>query len=1189
MADLLRRLTSSGELRAPLKEPVQLEFPQLEETVSGLARELWRDGFFVEAPRLKPPGTRVRFVLTLGGPGNELSGRGVVTRAHREDKERELHAGMQIRFMDLDRATRKTIQRWLDTHGRQAKVETPEEAVPEDDEELQAGVAALRMILGQDGEAGSGLPVEVELDRTKAALSELRQRSEALTGELRRRLDQAGFRLAELEEANGAQQRRLEETAAGCSAAESRAEDLDRQRARLASELQQARVEQARTEKSLAAAGDESSAQAQRIAELESSLAGAESSWRKSVERLKRVTESHAALKKEHGTLTARNRVLEEELEAANSASLGLQKQAAERQGVFRGRLESLEAGVATAEEARAQLVQRLEEAAEQRIQLGAQLDSVRAQAERARKQLDSAQASLETRGERIRQLESSLMEAESGARASADSLQRLAGERDALELERTKLRSRSARLEEQLRAGREELHTQQKSAGETEADLRARLELLEAGLATAERARAELGGRVEESATARAAAEQRLAESAAAHAETERRVAEQGARIKKLEAQLKTADAEARRLEKALEEATRTDGRRQRQIESLQGELDRAAGERQRLELVFEERLSGLQQELTAAARNGLYLTERIDEIHAAQNVDKQQLLEAVAGRGEFEAALEETGKQAARLEEALRAAHEATRRETARRGELESSLATAEAESRETAECLQAMALERDALLEKRHSEAAERERLATELAGERQKADAAHRQADETESSLRQALERLEEKLAAAGETRAGLERRLAAEAEAVAGAERRAAQLEARDQHLASELEGAEATARRLDEEQDAMRTILGQRDGCIAELEAELESSRTALGLHDGRIAELEMELETATTDLDQRDGRIVELETEAGAARSRLEQAEQSGAELRQSLERQTAESRAELAKLGSALEEQRQKLEEQAALRQQAEKAESALRGELEGLRRELEEARGLEEQLAAARSETARLGPQLQSAHEELDRLAAAAAAPEGPSESPSRRPRRRGWALWLTAVLVTALAVTWMLANDDDGPPARPAPAPSGISSPAAETGPAPASALEPEAPTAPDAGLEPVAAEGPTEADTVRQEILDTLEAWAGAWSGQRAEDYLAFYSPEFRSTRGRSFEAWAGLRRQRILGPGYIRVELDRIEVEPAGPDSATASFVQSYTSDGFSDRVAKRLELARAEDGWRIVAEEAAQ
>jgi hypothetical protein len=247
------------------------------------------------------------------------------------------------------------------------------------------------------------------------------------------------------------------------------------------------------------------------------------------------------------------------------------------------------------------------------------------------------------------------------------------------------------------------------------------------------------------------------------------------------------------------------------------------------------------------------------------------------------------------------------------------------------------------------------------------------------------------------------------------------------------------------------------------------------------------------------------------------------------------------------------------------------------------------LEEARGLEEQLAAARSETARLGPQLQSAHEELDRLAAAAAAPEGPSESPSRRPRRRGWALWLTAVLVTALAVTWMLANDDDGPPARPAPAPSGISSPAAETGPAPASALEPEAPTAPDAGLEPVAAEGPTEADTVRQEILDTLEAWAGAWSGQRAEDYLAFYSPEFRSTRGRSFEAWAGLRRQRILGPGYIRVELDRIEVEPAGPDSATASFVQSYTSDGFSDRVAKRLELARAEDGWRIVAEEAAQ
>ncbi len=91
-----------------------------------------------------------------------------------------------------------------------------------------------------------------------------------------------------------------------------------------------------------------------------------------------------------------------------------------------------------------------------------------------------------------------------------------------------------------------------------------------------------------------------------------------------------------------------------------------------------------------------------------------------------------------------------------------------------------------------------------------------------------------------------------------------------------------------------------------------------------------------------------------------------------------------------------------------------------------------------------------------------------------------------------------------------------------------------------------------------------------------------------DDYLAFYSPEFRSTGGRSFEAWAVVRRQRIVRPAFIQVDLEEIEIELTAPDRATARFVQAYASDGFSDRVVKLLELARAEDGWRIVAEEAA-
>ncbi len=107
----------------------------------------------------------------------------------------------------------------------------------------------------------------------------------------------------------------------------------------------------------------------------------------------------------------------------------------------------------------------------------------------------------------------------------------------------------------------------------------------------------------------------------------------------------------------------------------------------------------------------------------------------------------------------------------------------------------------------------------------------------------------------------------------------------------------------------------------------------------------------------------------------------------------------------------------------------------------------------------------------------------------------------------------------------------------------------------------------------------------EEVVGTVLAWARAWSEQRVDDYLAFYSDAFRPPGGEGLESWAALRRERLAAPSSIQVTLDQIVPVVRG-DRAGVTFVQSYTSDTFSDSVSKTLVLERAASGdWQIVEE----
>ncbi len=107
-----------------------------------------------------------------------------------------------------------------------------------------------------------------------------------------------------------------------------------------------------------------------------------------------------------------------------------------------------------------------------------------------------------------------------------------------------------------------------------------------------------------------------------------------------------------------------------------------------------------------------------------------------------------------------------------------------------------------------------------------------------------------------------------------------------------------------------------------------------------------------------------------------------------------------------------------------------------------------------------------------------------------------------------------------------------------------------------------------------------------EVVATVRAWAKAWSEQRVDNYLSFYSFDFVPPDGASREVWAAQRRARLEAPRSIEVTLDQISPMVVG-DRATVSFVQSYDADSFDDVVEKTLVLERTDGLWRIVEERA--
>jgi hypothetical protein len=120
--------------------------------------------------------------------------------------------------------------------------------------------------------------------------------------------------------------------------------------------------------------------------------------------------------------------------------------------------------------------------------------------------------------------------------------------------------------------------------------------------------------------------------------------------------------------------------------------------------------------------------------------------------------------------------------------------------------------------------------------------------------------------------------------------------------------------------------------------------------------------------------------------------------------------------------------------------------------------------------------------------------------------------------------------------------------------------------------------------------PPSADTRQSvaaaEVVEVVESWAQAWSGQDVEAYLRHYGADFRPPRGESREQWERARRSRLSRPAFIAVSVGDVAVEfGRGELVASATFDQAYRSNTYQDRTRKRLDLVRTGSEWQIVRE----
>jgi len=103
-----------------------------------------------------------------------------------------------------------------------------------------------------------------------------------------------------------------------------------------------------------------------------------------------------------------------------------------------------------------------------------------------------------------------------------------------------------------------------------------------------------------------------------------------------------------------------------------------------------------------------------------------------------------------------------------------------------------------------------------------------------------------------------------------------------------------------------------------------------------------------------------------------------------------------------------------------------------------------------------------------------------------------------------------------------------------------------------------------------------------EVLETVNNWAKAWSNNDVSGYLGFYAPDFQTPDGEPRSKWEAARTERIAKPKKIEVRINSPKVKLIDNNHATVTFRQAYRSTTLRVTSTKTLTMVKGGDRWLI-------
>lgn len=109
-------------------------------------------------------------------------------------------------------------------------------------------------------------------------------------------------------------------------------------------------------------------------------------------------------------------------------------------------------------------------------------------------------------------------------------------------------------------------------------------------------------------------------------------------------------------------------------------------------------------------------------------------------------------------------------------------------------------------------------------------------------------------------------------------------------------------------------------------------------------------------------------------------------------------------------------------------------------------------------------------------------------------------------------------------------------------------------------------------------------SVNEKIFVMIDNWKNAWMNQNFDQYIGYYSTNFKNNKGMDLEQWKQFRKPRVINKPSINLKLENIEISKNN-NLFSVSFTQIYQSGSIDSTTKKTLLIELVDNQLKIVNE----